>query len=178
MAKSFTKRINDIVKAAKASSKDGTIRKSFSRKFYNDVAEAVMNDPEYEFEQVKVKGGEPIVIKTNPSRAFREKILGPVMSTFNVDADDAKKFINDYQFTQAQANTIYDLMAAVNWEYMNTGKILRFPAKPDFVGAMYLKDVPDTKKTNAKTHKTTLNKAHKVLVKKSVTPPWLKVKSK
>lgn len=178
MAKSFTARLDEIVKRAKSDAKDGKLRKSFSRKFYNDVAEAVMNDPDYEFELAKVRDGKMEVVKTKPSRVFREKLFGPVMSTFNVDADDVKKFIETYQFSAAQANTLYDLMAAVNWEYMNTGKILRMPSKPDFVGAIYVKDVPETERTNSKTKEVTVNKKHKALVKKSVTPPWLKVKKK
>ena len=174
--KTFSERLNEIVKAAKANSKDGSVKTSFSRKFYDDVACAVLNDPDYEFEEVRVRNGKPTVLTSNPSKAFREKIIAPILSTMNVDNDDVKRFVDDYQFSQAQAATIYDISSAINWEYMNTGKILRIPAKEDFVGSIYLKEVGETTFKNPKTGKVTKSKKHRALGKRSSTPAWCKEK--
>lgn len=176
MAKSFSERLDEIVKAAKASTKDGTVKSAFSRKFYDDVAGAVLNDPEYKFEEVKVRGGKPTKVVTTPSKNFREKMLTPLAKSFNLDETDTKKFVQDFKFSPGQAATIYDLMSAINWEYMNTGKILRIPAKEDFVGSIYLKEVGETTFKNPKTGKVTKSKKHRALGKRSSTPAWCKEK--
>ena len=172
--KSFTKRMDEIIKAAKASSKDGKLKSSFSRKFYDDVAGAVMNDPDYVFDEVKVRNGEAVTVETKPSREFREKLLGPIAKGFNLDAEDAKKYIEDYEFTAAQASTIYDLMSAINWEYMNTGKILKMPATKEFAGAIQLRDVDESIYENEHLKVRVKRKKHKVLQKRSNTPAWCK----
>ena len=174
--KTFSERLNEIVKAAKANSKDGSVKTSFSRKFYDDVACAVLNDPDYEFEEVRVRNGKPTVLTIKPSKAFREKIIAPILSTMNVDNDDVKRFVDDYQFSQAQAATIYDISSAINWEYMNTGKILRLPSKPDFVGSINVRNIDESVYENKKTGVKTKRKAHKALLKRSTTPSWCKEK--
>ena len=172
--KPFSKRISEIIKSAKASSKDGELKSSFSRKFYDDVAGAVLNDPDYEFEGIKVRKGEAVPVKSKPSREFREKLLGPIAKGFNLDAEDAKKYIDDYEFTSAQASTIYDLMSAINWEYMNTGKILKMPATKEFAGAIQLRDVDESIYENEHLNVRVKRKKHKVLQKRSNTPAWCK----
>lgn len=174
--KSFLDRIDEIVKTAKAASKDGELKTSFSRRFYDDVAGAIMNDPDYETKDIKVRQGKPTEIIRKPSKEFREKMFTPILNTFNVDSEDAKKFINEYEFTQAQAATMYDMMAAINWEYMKTGKILRLPSKKDFVGSINLRDVEESVYENKKTGVKTKRKAHRALLKRSNTPPWCKEK--
>ena len=172
--KAFSKRLDEIVKAAKAASKDGKVKSSFSRKFYDDVAGAILNDPDYEFEQIKIKGGVATPVVTKPSREFREKLLAPIAKSVNMDAEDAKKFVEDYTFTPAQASTVYDLMSAVNWEYMNTGKILRMPSTKDFVGSINIKDVEGSIYENKQLGVKVKRKKHKTLLKRSTTPPWCK----
>ena len=172
--KTFSERLNEIVEEAKSSSKDGTVKSSFSRKFYNDVACAVLNDPDYEFDEIRIRNGKPTKITSTPSREFRERIIAPILSTMDVDNDDIKKFVQDYEFTQAQAATIYDLASAINWEYMNTGKILRLPSKETFVGSINLKDIDESIYENKKTGVKTKRKAHKALLKRSTTPSWCK----
>lgn len=176
--KTFTQRLDEIMKGAKKASKDGTIKSSFSRKFYDDIAGAVMNDPDYEFDEVKMKGGEAVVVKSKPTKEFREKLFTPLMKSFNVDAEDAQKFIQDYQFTPAQASTMYNLMAAINWEYMKTGKILRLPSKEDFVGSINIREVEESVYENKKTGIKVRRKPHKVLLKRSNTPAWKKERIK
>ena len=176
--KTFTERLDEIVKNAKKASKDGNIKSSFSKKFYDDVAGAVMNDPEYEFDEIKMKNGEATVVKSKPTKEFREKLFTPIMKSFNVDSEDAQKFIEDYQFTPAQVSTMYGLMSAINWEYMKTGKILRLPSKEDFVGSVNIREVPETMYENKKTGVKVRREAHKVLLKRSNTPAWKKERIK
>ena len=173
MAKAFSKRIKEIMDGVKKA-KNGKVNPSFSRKFYDDVAGAILNDPDYETTEFKVRNGKPTEIKSKPSRAFREKLLLPIAKGFGVDEADANKFCENYKFTPTQANTIYDLMSAINWEYMNCGKILRLPSKKDFTGSIFIKDVPESTFVQPKTGKKTKSKAHRALGKKSSTPAWCK----
>ena len=173
--KAFSKRIKEIMDGVKKT-KDGKINSSFSRKFYDDVAGAVLNDPDYEFEEYKVRNGKPVATVTKPSRVFRDKVLYPIAKGFGIDDADAKKFSDDYEFTNTQAGTMYDLMAAINWEYMNSGKILRLPSKKDFVGSINITDAPADVYTNEHLGVRVKRNGHKVLQKRSNTPPWCKEK--
>jgi len=174
-SKSFSKAIAEIVQENTVKTKDGKMKKVFSRKFYNDVANAMLNDPDYEFPTVSMKDGKPVETKIKPVQAFRERIIQPIAQEAGMDQTDAKKFAEEYQFNKAQSATFYDLGMAMNVENMRCGKALRFPSQMDLVASVSLRELPDTtyvNKNGVKTHK----KKCLQLVKRSTTPAWLKQK--
>lgn len=177
VAKKFSEKLNEIIKDTTSKTKDGKMKKVFSRKFYNEVANALVNDPDYEFESVQMKGGKPEPVVSKPSKAFREKLLKPIVGEF-IDSADAEKYINEYQFTRSQTDALYDLGMAINIEMMRSGKTLRFPSQKDFIASIEMRELPESVYTNRQNGAKTKKKACMQLIKHSTTPPWLKEKLK
>ncbi len=175
MAKKFSDRLNEIIKDTTSKTKDGKMKKVFSRKFYNEVANALTNDPDYEFESVQMKAGKPETVVSKPSKAFREKLLKPIITEF-IDSADAEKYINEYQFTRSQTDVLYDLGMAINMEMMRSGKTLRFPSQKDFTASIEMREMPETIYENKQTGAKTKKKKCMQLIKHSTTPAWLKEK--
>ena len=174
--KPFSKAVAEIIKDTTAKTKDGKMKKTFSRKFWNDVANAMMNDPDYEFPGVTMKDGEAVETKTKPVQAFREKIIQPIAQEAGMDQTDAKKFAEEYQFNKAQSATVYDLSMAIDIENMRCGKALRVPRQKEWVATISVRDMPESTYENPPTGVKTKKKACKQLVKRSTTPAWLKQK--
>ena len=111
--KSFREKLNDIVSTTVEKTKDKKMKSTFSRKMYNEVVTALVNDPDYEMETVQVKKNLPTAVVTKPVRAFREKLLNPILADLKVDSEDAKKYIEcalaHKDENRDLADTFYDL---------------------------------------------------------------------
>lgn len=174
--KSFKERLDEIVATAKSKSKDGELKTTFSRRMYNDVVNAMVNDPDYTFNTIQTKNGKVEEVASTPVKEFREKMLTPILNEVRMDAEDQKKFIENYEFTKGQTDAIYDVATASMEEYMALGKTFRFPSTKDFTAAISVRNMPESVYTNPKTGNKTKRKAHRALVKKSSCPNWLKEK--
>lgn len=174
--KSFKERLDEIVSTAKSKSKDGKMKGTFSRRMYNEVVNAMVNDPDYTFTTVQLKGGKPEEFVMTPVKDFREKLLTPILNEVRMDSEDQKKFIEGYEFTKGQTEAFYDIATASMEEYMNLGKTFRFPSTKDFSAAISVRNMPESVYTNNRTGNKTKRKAHRALVKKSSCPSWLKEK--
>ena len=101
--KSFKERLDEIVSTAKSKSKDGKMKGTFSRRMYNEVVNAMVNDPDYIFTTVQLKGGKPEEFVMTPVKDFREKLLTPILNEVRMDSEDQKKFIgNAVEVTMAR----------------------------------------------------------------------------
>ena len=170
--KSFKERLNEIVSSTAGNTKDGKMKATFSRRMYNDIVNAMVNDEDYEVENAQFKGGELVVTKSTPMKTFRTKLLNPILTEIKMDPSDAEKFIKDYEFTKGQTDGFYDLACASIMEYMGTGKSFRFPNKKDFVAAISLREMPESIYTNPNNGNKTKREGFVTLVKKSTCPAW------
>lgn len=170
--KSFNERLNEIVNTTVSNTKDGKMKATFSRRMYNDIVNAMVNDENYEVENVQFKGGELVVTKSTPMKEFRTKLIGPILSEIRMDPLDAEKFIKNYEFTKGQTDGFYDLACSSIMEYMKTGKSFRFPNKKDFVAAISLREMPESVYVNPNNGNKTKREGFVTLVKKSTCPVW------
>lgn len=170
--KSFREKLNQIVTTTVEKTKDKKMKSTFSRKMYNEVVTALVNDPDYEMETVQVKNNVPTAVVTKPVRAFREKLLSPILADLKVDNEDAKKYIENYEFTKSQTENFYDLACSSIYEYMKIGKTFRLPSKEDFVAAISIRKMEPKLYVNTRTGKKSQREGYDSLVKKSVCPLW------
>lgn len=178
MGKSFSEKMKEITTAAIKKSKDGKIKAMYSQKAFNEVTNALVNDPKYVITIVKMKNGKYEEIKETPVHEFREKLLKPLLSEFKVDAQDQKAMIDGYQFTKAQTEGMYGLFTAAAYEYMKMGKTFKFPSTPDFNASIKLRHMPASVYENKTTKVKVKRDAYTGLVKKSSCPAWKKHKVK
>lgn len=184
MGKSFSEKMKEIKDSAVKKSKDGKIKAMYSQKAFNEVTNALVNDPNYSITTVKMKNGKYTEVVETPVREFREKLLKPLLAELKVDAQDQKSMIENYQFTKAQTEGFYGVTAAAIYEYMKMGKTYKFPSTKDFNASIKLREMPASKyesnRVDAKTGKKVAVKvkrdAYTGLVKKSSCPAWKKHK--
>lgn len=174
--KTFREKLDEIVTTAKSKSKDGKLKSTFSRRMFNEVVNAMVNDPDYTFTTVQLKNGKAEEVATTPVKEFREKMLTPILNEVRMDPEDQKKFVENYEFTKGQTDAMYDVTTAAIEEYMGIGKTFRFPSTKDFSAAISIRKMGESTYTNPRTGNKTKRGAHRALVKKSSCPTWLKEK--
>lgn len=164
--------------------KKGNKIKSFSRTDFNDMLNAMLNDPSYEMEFVKIVDGKLTSVTQPVIREFREKFITPILVEAGVPKDDAAKLAAEYHFRSNQTSMMYEFIADAIYQYMDADKKFNFPSRKDFTGSIYLKDneeaMVERDIRDIKDHKTIIGhkkekrSAHKTIVKKSTCPSWLR----
>ena len=154
----------------------------FSKKSFNSLLRAMLNDLEFAEEIAVVKGKElqeirPVLV-TKDFRKFLRKILEKA----GMDAADSG-IVMDPTFTIDNVDGFYEFIDAVLYEYMSTGNNFEFGRREDFRGSMTIKQKKEsTKITEARNPKDgkslgmyeTHTKAHRTLVSSSPAPEYLK----
>lgn len=175
MSKPFKVRMQEILDEIKETSKVKKMKSTFSRKMLTEVTEAMLNDVEYTINTYGLKGGKYNVEEVMPVKEFRKRLLGPILERTNMDKEDIEKFLEIYQFTPQQADSLYNLYTSIIYEYIKTGKNFKLLPTEDFVGTIYARKVKEKKVTN-KDGSETICKEHYCLGKRSGCPKWLRVK--
>jgi hypothetical protein len=170
-----------LAKSIKKSKKGDKIR-SFSRSDFNELLNAMLNDPKYEMETVQVVDGKLTNVKTPVVEDFRTKFIQPILTEFGVPKEDAGKIASDYRFKNSQTSVLYNFIADAVYQYIDADKKFNFPNRKDFCGSIYLKendeavverDIRDIKDHKTITgHKKERRMKHKTIVKKSTCPTW------
>lgn len=165
-------------------SKSGAPIHSFSKSDFNTLINAMLNDPTYEMETVKMEDGKLVNVTTPVVRELREKFIKPILVDFGVPKTDAERIADDYTFKSSQTAVLYNFIADAIYQYMDAGKKFNFPNRKDFSGSVNiqeidekvverdLRDIKDRSKVIG--HKKEKRDKHKVLVKKSVCPTWMR----
>ena len=172
--KTFSEALKEIVSDVSSKTKGGKMKPTFSKKMFNDVVNALVNDPDYEMTTVQLKDGKPESKVTTPVATFREKLLTPILEEVKMDRDDITKFVKDYQFSTKQTDTMYDVISSAIYEYMKAGKTFRFPTKEDFNAAISIRKVESSMYINEKRGIKIKRDAYNSLIKKSSCPLWKK----
>ena len=164
--------------------KNGNKIRSFSRTDFNDMINAMLNDPSYEMESVKVVDGELTNVTTPVIRDLREKLIVPILTEAGVEKSEAQRIASEYHFKSNQTSMMYEFIADAIYQYMDADKKFNFPNRKTFTGSIYLKDIEEQTVErdirdihDHKTivgHKKEKRAAHKTIVKKSTCPTWLR----
>lgn len=144
--------------------------KGFSKKDFNTLMEAYINDPNIIVEDVKVSGDNYIVTRKKPVKAFR-KMLGDMLRELGVDAMEVQNFEENYQFSKV--DSLRDFMNNFIYFYMKTGRKYELAKKEDLVANIYIKERGAVTKTNKK-GEIVEQDAYNSLGQKSPCPAWKK----
>lgn len=156
----------------------------FSRKSFNDLLKAMLNDPEFAEDVAVVKGKElKEVRQVFVTKDFR-KFLRKVLEKAGMDKADSG-VVMDPTFTIDNVDGFYEFIDAVLYEYMNAQNKFEFQQREDFRGGMTIKKKKASSRiAEARNPKdgTTIGKyrydtkAYKTLVASSPAPEYLKSK--
>lgn len=182
--KTFDEVFNEI-KSNVSVSKNGKVKKTFSRTDFDALLKAMLNETEYSTEYCGTKNGEMVKKTVQPVKMFRES-LKRVLMNFGVDSHDAEKIVTEYKFTNVDG--WYELMSEIIYRYMDANKKFDFPTREDFKASISIKSVEKAVGTYSAIKKKgetgpaekfkIETKSHKILEKKSKAPAWLKKKFK
>ena len=146
----------------------------FSRSKFTNVAQGLLNDPEYETEIIKTKNNEFITEKIQPVKDFRKAFIEKVLIDNGVDKVKAAQAAAQYEYTNKQSDNLYPIISETIDQYMRLGHTFRFMDKKDLSAAISVIDVEGSEKSYRNPNKgndvTTRIDDHKVLVKKSGAP--------
>lgn len=173
--------IEGIVNANKK--EDGTMKaQTFKRDDFEAVVRGILNTPDYKAKTAKAAGEGFEVVEVEVTPRIR-KSLQKILIDFGVDKEDAKPMLDSFEFQKGHLDGIYELISESVYKYIEAGRKFNFLTKEDFQGSLLIKDVEagETESRDmtsddpeAKIRKS--HKAHKLLVRKSKTPNWLKTR--
>ena len=155
-----------------------------------NMAQNLMNSPEYEVDNYNIRAsedGRPITATEKPAERFRNS-LKPILRTMGIDKEEINK-LDEYQFNKEQAASVMNLAGTVIKDYIQLGRKYKFPVTGQEEAQMsFYCDRTDTKKTKIKkfdkdvdgtirpidTGKIRITKAHDSLKVTNSIPHWLK----
>lgn len=170
----------EIASMVKKSKKNKPI-KSFSRSEFDKLANAWMNDMNYEMVTVSKEDDKIVEKVCNPVRDFREKMIYPVLVEAGVPKEDASKLANEYEWKNSQTAAMFNVVTDIQHQYLDAGKKITLPARKDFVGSIQYNEVEayegekeyTNPQTNTKIKRKEKRGSHKILAKSSSCPKWL-----
>lgn len=162
----------------------GTAR--FSKKSFNKLLTAMINDTEFATQVAVVKNKELAEVKEIfVGKDFR-KFLKGVLVKAGMDKADAG-VVMDPSFQIDNVDGLYEFIATVVYEYMDASNRFEFLPKEDFHGSMCLRTKPAAK-TNSRVRNPQTNedlglweretKAYKILSCSSPAPDYLTTRKK
>lgn len=154
---------------------NGSGKKTFNESYFNQIATAIMNDPEYEKVELVKKHGELVESKSTPVADLRKAIIGSVAKAAGADAAEQEKLVAEHQFGTLP---MYDYVDSTLHEYLSLGKKLPLSRKENFQGSIEFAPqdacVKEVKKPGATESKKQRQGAFIKLKAKSTCPSNLK----
>ena len=114
-------------------------KKTFSRAYFDTLATALMNDPEYEKIELKQKNGELVNETTTPMADLRKAVIGSVAKAAGADAAEQERLVDEHTFPTLP---LYDFVESSVREYLSLGKKFTFARQEDFSGSLETTRVP------------------------------------
>lgn len=158
----------------------------FSKKAFNDLLKAMLNDTEFVSEVAVTKNKELAdvqkVLVTNEFRGFLRRVIEKA----GVDKAESA-MVMDPSFTIDNVDGLYDFMTAAIYEYMSAKNTFEFPSKKDFKGKLTIKQKAATKQEKEARNPQTgeslgtweySTEPYRVLVASSPAPDYLKSRRK
>lgn len=179
--------VDEVLKSISSDNSDGKqVYNRFSKKNFNMLLEAMMNDTNFKESIVKKANKDTYELEdVMVTKEFR-KWLKKIVEKLGVDSNESKIVLTD-EFVIDNVSGLYEFFTAVIYEYMIAGNRFEIPAHEDFKGSIYLKDIDEkVKVTDCKNPRDgsflgryeTKTKKHKTLAVKSSCPTYLSEKRK
>lgn len=176
-----------LAKISADKKEDGSfVYNRFSKKNFETLMLAMLNDPQFETEVARAKDGQlDTVEKIEVTKKFR-KFCRKIIEKCGVDSKESERIMTD-EFTFTNVDGLYEFFATAMYLYMSKGNRFDLIPKKDFKGSISMKKVGKTVKTGpAHSPRTreylgdyeTTKDEHFVLVAKSSCPAWLKKREK
>jgi hypothetical protein len=108
-------------------------KKTFNESYFNELATALLNDPEYEKTEMVTRKGELTPISSRPIAELRKGMIGGVAKAAGADAAEQEKLIAEYQFPKLP---MYDYVDSALHEYLGLGKKFPLSRKENFQGSI------------------------------------------
>lgn len=160
--------------------------KQFSKKNFEKLLKAMLNDPNFAIKVAKIKNKEVASVEDiEVTKGFR-KFCKKVIEKSGIDKAESERILSD-EFKFDNVDGLYEFMATAIYLYIQEGNKFDFLTTEDFKGSLYIKEVDDVEETkesfNPKTREslgvfTTKKKKHKELAVKSGCPDWCKSRVK
>lgn len=179
----MSKSVKEVI--AEITPEKGTNR--FSKKNFNDLLLAMINDTEFSAKVAVAKNHQLAEVKeVFVGKDFR-KFLKKVLEKAGMDKADAQVVL-DPSFELDNADGLYEFIATSVYEYMDAGNRFALLPREDFGGGSMTIKEKDEKETTSRAHnpktkedlglykRTT--KKHKALVVSSPAPAWLKTRER
>lgn len=119
----FSERRAAIKESAKASN-----RKTFNEAEFNELASALLNEPDYTVTVATTQKGQYSEKETTPVAALRKAIIGGILKDAGHDAAEQQKYIDEYKFGKLP---LYPVVSEVIEVYMDCGKAFALQPKKD-----------------------------------------------
>lgn len=165
---------------------EGNTPNRFSKKSFNDLMKAMLNDTEFVSEVAVTKNKELAdvqqVFVTKEFRGFLKRVLEKA----GVDKAESAMVL-DPTFTIDNVDGLYDFISSAIYEYMNAKNTFEFQPKKDFRGKLTIKQEPASKKVSEARNPQTgeslgtweyTTESYKKLVASSPAPDYLKSRKK
>lgn len=180
--------VDEVLAEISANRKDnGALEiKQFSKKNFEKLLKAMLNDPNFSVKVAKIKNKEIDSIEdVEVSKGFR-KFCKKVIEKSGIDKAESERILTS-DFTFDNVDGLYEFMAAAIYLYIEKGNKFDFLTTPDFKGSLYIKEIDSVEETkeafNPKTREslgvfTTKKKKYKSIATKSGCPAWCKSRIK
>lgn len=128
----FLDKKDEIIKASSSSN-----RKTFNTQEFNELATALLNEPDYVATIAVTKNGEYAEEDTTPVKDLRKGLIGGVLKAAGHDSAEQEKFVNEYQFSTLP---LYPFVSEITEQYLRCGKALTLRPKSDLRATITLED--------------------------------------
>lgn len=156
----------------------------FSKKAFNELVDALVNDTEFAAKVAVTKNKELAEVKeVFVGKEFR-KFLKRILEKAGVDKADAS-IVMDPSFEIDNVDGMYELISTAIYEYMDAGNRFEFLPREDFRGSLTLRQKPESTETRRVRNPQTkedlglwenTTKAYKVLAASSPAPDYLRTR--
>ncbi len=163
---------------------------SFSRGELDQLAQAMINDEDYEVPVYVRKGDSYGIVKEKPGQKVRDTIFAPLLKTAGLDRTEVTKLAQEYQVSRSGGEAMASFALHLTKAYLTErGRKLTLPATGEAEAIMTIvpKLVPeksvdtnvivkgeDGQYTTSPTGKTVVTKEHVKGVMTNRVPVWLK----
>lgn len=175
MAKTFNEMMESLAESVKLSKK-GKAVKTFSKKDFEDLYAAFLNETDHTAEVISTKAGEIVRDEVKPVAEFRKMFYNTLID-FGVDKQEAESMLNGtYQFKKAAGSYAF---TSEFLEQFLKHKDFAFMPKEDFTAKISIDSVEEVTKDfripgTDQTKRKTIKK-HRKLKAKSSAPKWAKI---
>lgn len=111
----------------------GSSKKNHNETLFNELATALLNDPDYEKKEIVTKQGEQVEVVSTPIKDLRKSIIGSVARAAGADSAEQEKIVAEHQFPKLP---MYDFVDSALKEYMAAGKKFQFSREENFQGSI------------------------------------------